>query len=472
MNQSMQRPTIILVGKTNVGKSSLFNRLSDKRISIAHKTPGATRDCLIREADFCGHKVLLVDSGGIEEGASDSHFQDLISQQVSDFVKYRASLILFVLSAKDGIGFADHEVAHMLMRSDKPVIPIINKVDHENSQEQAWDCLQFGFKDPIMVSAAQKTGLMEIKARVLKELGIDNIPMGDQDRAPLKLLTEPGDADSELLAQEPMVNICVVGKPNSGKSTFINALLNEKRVLVSDRPGTTVDAVDTELLYGGRQICLVDTAGIRRQRSIHEEVEKMAVARSLCAMDRAQVAVLMISAREGVSEQDQKVAGMIFEKKKPCIIAVNKWDGDLKKEGSKEKFLEDIRYELPFLSHVPVLFLSAKYGHKIFDVLERSLILADRSQSRINTSKLNRSLEKAQVRHPPPVVMGRRIKMYFATQVESAPPTFAISCSRPHDVHFSYKRYLINFFRDELSLGEMPIRLIFRKKSEQMKIVR
>lgn len=467
MNRLVAKPKVVLVGKTNVGKSTLFNRLSNKRISIAHATPGATRDCITREADFFGNPIIVADSGGLEREETNNPFQHLVSQRVADFVANKASVVLFVVSAKDGISAQDQSIAKMLRRSGKPVILVVNKVDHENNHMIAFDCLCFGFDEPLMVSAAQNLGLQPLKERILAELGLKP-KAGQTEAIPLTLLVDEEDDDDGDDAQvHGKINLCVVGKPNSGKSTFVNALLNEDRVMVSEIAGTTVDAVDTDLFYAGQEICLIDTAGIRRQRSIFEEVEKMAVARTLCAIDRSNVAIFMISAKDGISEQDQKIAGLIFEKKKACVIAVNKWDEDTKTEGSKEKFLDDLKFHLPFFSYAPVVFLSAKYGHYIFDAIDVALRLAPKFKKRINTSKLNRSLERAQVAHPPPIFMGRRLKMYFATQIDHSPPTFAISCSKPSGIHFSYKRFLTNFFRTDLDLEEIPIRLLFRKKSDQ-----
>lgn len=464
MNRLIAKPHVILVGKTNVGKSTLFNRLANKRLSIAHKTPGATRDCLTKEADFLGNPVVVADSGGIErEDTVDNPFQSLVSKRVIDFATNRASVILFMVSAKDGISAADHEIAEMLRKTSKPVILVINKVDDLSNEALAFDSMCFGYAEPVLVSAAQNQGVRELKARIVKELGL-TAKAGHQEEIPLTLIV---DDEEEVDPTSKKVNICVVGKPNSGKSTFVNALLNEDRVMVSDMPGTTVDAVDTALSYAGREICLVDTAGIRRQRSIYEEVEKMAVARTLCAMDRSHVAIMMISAQDGISEQDQKIAGIIFEKKKPCILAINKWDEETKADGSKDKFLSDLKFHLPFVAYAPVVFLSAKYGHQIFDAVDKALRLASGFETRINTSRLNRSLEKAQAQHPPPIFMGRRLKMYFATQIDHSPPTFAISCSKPQGFHFSYKRYLTNFFRNDLKLGEIPVRLVFKKKADK-----
>jgi GTP-binding protein len=465
MNLLKTKATIVLVGKTNVGKSTLFNRLSNKRISITHETPGATRDCVTREAYFYGHEVIVADSGGIEEDDGSNPFQTLVSERVYNFIEQKADIVLFVVSAKDGICVQDREIAQMVRRFAKPVIQVINKVDHENQSDGARDCMKFGFQDPVLVSAAQVTGLSDLRLRILQELDLK--PKTEEPEEPaLRLIdcdSEEEDNDEPDLSR---VCIAVVGKPNSGKSTFVNAILNEDRVMTSEIPGTTVDAIDTHLVYRNKDICLIDTAGIRRQRSISEEVEKMAVARSLCAIDRAQVVVMMISAQEGVSEQDKKVAGIIFEKKKACIIAINKWDEETKSDKNRDKFLDKLRFDLPFLNFAPVLFLSAKYGEKIFDILDRALHISPRYLKRINTSRLNRALEKAQLGHPAPVINGRRMKMYFATQTESAPPTFAISCSHPNDIHFSYKRYLMNFLRTELELDEIPLRLIFKKKSE------
>lgn len=467
MNPFEIKPKCILVGKTNVGKSTLFNCLSNKKISIAHSTPGATRDCIMRDAHFFGNDIVVVDSGGIEREDGRNPFQTLISKRVFDFIEDQASVVLFVVSAKDGITAADMEIASMLRKSSKMVIPVVNKVDHENNLVHAIDCLRFGFDEPVFVSAAQKQGLSELRLKVLEKLQLK--PLAASQNYHLSLVPEVEEEEEELFSGEFDPNnpkIAVVGKPNSGKSTFVNAILDEDRVMTSEMPGTTVDAIDTFFSYAGKEICLIDTAGIRRQRSISEEVEKMAVARSLCAVDRSNVAIMMINAQEGVSEQDKKIAGIIFEKKKACILAINKWDEDVSSETSKEKFIEGVKFHLPFLAYAPVVFLSAKYGYRVFDVIDCALKIAPRFNKRINTSKLNRALEKAVDAHPAPSVMGRPLKMYFAVQIDTAPPTFAISCSKPEEVNYSYKRYLTNYFRKNLDLDEVPIRLVFRKKSD------
>jgi GTP-binding protein len=461
MNFIKAKPHIVLVGKTNVGKSTLFNRLSNKRISIAHETPGATRDCITRDTDFFGHAVVVADSGGLEKEEEHRPFQRLIIERVMDYVATKASIVIFMVSAKDGISAQDEEIATMLRRSGKPVILVINKVDHENNHPQALDCMRFGLDSPLMVSAAQKLGLAELKCRILSELGLKPI-FTPESECHLELL----DLEESDNADLSKLNLAVVGKPNSGKSTFVNAILNEDRVMTSPIPGTTVDAVDTHFSYAGKDFCLIDTAGIRRQRSIDEEVEKMAVARTLCAVDRSDVTILMISAQEGISEQDQKIAGIIFEKKKACILVINKWDEEVEQERTRKKFMEDIEFQLPFFTYAPVVFISAKYKEHIFDAVDIVLRLAPRFKQRINTSKLNRSLERAVAAHPPPIVMGRRVKMFFVTQVGSAPPTFAISCSKPSEVQVSYQRYLMNFFRSDLDLAEVPIRLILKSKSD------
>jgi GTP-binding protein len=509
MSELFAIPNLVLVGKTNVGKSTLFNRLSNMRISIAHATPGATRDCVTRRTVILGNEITVADSGGIEHEHKDRPFQNLVSQRVADFVSQKAHAVLFVVSAKEGISAQDHEIADMLRRSGKPVILVVNKVDHDNNIINAFDCLRFGFSEPLMISAAQKTGLKELRERILVELELkpknlvnSETPLQliksenfrkkkedwdydekelDLDLSDYEFVTDNQDTqddnddydnynndESALYSPDAhKISLAVVGRPNAGKSTLVNTLLNEDRVMTSEQPGTTVDAIDTYFNYAGKEICLIDTAGIRRQRSINEEVEKMAVARALCAVDRSNVALLLINAHEGVTEQDKKIGGIIFEKKKACVIAVNKWDEELARNTTKDKFLSDLKFHLPFLAYAPVVFLSAKYGQRVFDVIDTALRIAPRFNKRINTSKLNRSLEKALESHPPPVVVGRRLRMYFATQIDTAPPTFAISCSKPQEVNYSYKRYLVNFFRSDLDLAEVPIRLVFRAKTAQ-----
>lgn len=465
MNRLVANPTVILVGKTNVGKSTLFNRLSSKRLNIAHKTPGATRDCIFSQVDFSGNVINLSDSGGIERKSENNPFQSLVSKRVLDTIEAKADVVLFLVSAKDGLTMQDLEICRMIRKLNKPTILVINKVDHENNEILTHDYAKLGFKDPIAISAAQNKGIAELKLKVLNKLNLKL--KKEYNETSLSLVgnfVDDGEGDFEK--NDGKIKFCVVGKPNAGKSTLVNAILNEDRIMVSSTPGTTVDAIDTEFHYKNQDICLIDTAGIRRQRSVDEEIEKMAIARTLCAIDRSQVAILLINGQEPVSEQDKKIAGIILEKKKACVIVVNKWDEEVRSESSKDKYLDDLRFQLPFLSFSPVVFISAKYGNKIFNSIDKALILASRFKTSINTSKVNRVLEKAVAQHQPPVFMGKRLKMNFATQIDHSPPTFVISCSKPNGVHFSYKRYLINFFRDGLGLGEIPIRIIFRNKSD------
>lgn len=454
-------PAVILVGRTNVGKSSLFNCLSDKNISIAHKTPGATRDCIARDTSILGHKIKIVDSGGLEKDDGKNPFQSLIEERVCNFILSKAQLVLMVVSAKDGLTQQDRDIAKIVRKFGKKTLLVVNKVDSEGLKLNALDFLGLGFKEQIFVSAAQKQGLQELREAIIDALELNS---GNEDLnliSSLQLLS----FDEEGKKESEPVNVSVIGKTNAGKSTFVNAILNDDVLMTSEVAGTTLDAVDTHLTYGGRKITLVDTAGIRRQKSVHEEIEKMAIARTLCAIDRSEVCVLMISAQDGITEQDQKIAGFIFDKKKAAIIAVNKWDEEVLDEKKQKEFLESIRFNLSFLSFAPVIFLSAKYGKKIFDVMDLAIRLSDRFKKKINTSKLNRSLEKAAESHPPPVYMGQRLKMYFINQVHNCPPTFSISCSKPEGFHFSYKRYLTNFFRQDLGLKETPIRLLFNRKN-------
>jgi GTP-binding protein len=468
MNLISLKPTVVLVGKTNVGKSSIFNCLSDKKFSIAHKTPGATRDFIIKDADFLGNQIQLVDSGGLKQSEilGGNPFQELISTRVESFIKEKANLVVFIISAKDLITYQDEEIAKMLRKISKRVLLVVNKVDDESHKLKLSNTMIRGFSEPVFVSAAQKKGLYDLRLNVLKCLDIEPIEHSSEEDVEDDDLEQ--NQEEEIITNDN-VNVAIVGRPNSGKSTFINAILNEDRVMTSEIAGTTVDAVDTYLSYNQKEIVLVDTAGIRRQKSISEELEKMAIARTLCAIDRASVSVLMISAIDGVTEQDKKIAGLIFEKKKAVIIAVNKWDEDILKDKTQDSFISDIKFHLAFLSFAPIMFLSAKYGKHIFYVLDLSIKISARFCRKINTSKLNRSLEKALAAKEPAVFMGQRIKMYFAVQTDIRPPTFSITCSKPEGLHFSYKRYLMNFFRKDLNLNDIPIRLLFKKKSGKQK---
>lgn len=460
MDNLIIKPNIILVGKPNVGKSTLFNRLAHMKISIAHKTKGATRDVISRAVNILGNDMVIYDSGGLENEDPNNPFNDLVTKRVKQFIEQKAHLVLFLVSAKDGITNQDKAIASNLRKIKIPVILVINKVDDEKNFLLASDCFSFGFSDCLSLSATQNKGLDELKNLIIKRLGLTSKSKEGQ----ISLVLE------DEFKNKP-VRIAIVGRCNTGKSTFVNAILNEDRLMTSSIAGTTLDAVDTTFFYGGKEIILIDTAGIRRQRGVFEEIEKMAIARSLCAMDRADITVLMINAQEGITEQDKKIAGMIFSKRKAVIIAINKWDETISKENTKENFIESIKFHLPFLSFSPILFLSAKYNKNIFDILEISLRLSPRIHSEINTSKLNRSLQRAQEAHPAPVENGKRIKFFFAKQVDKAPQTFTITSNMPHKVHFSYERYLSNFLRKDLKLEEIPIRLIFRKKSKNEELV-
>jgi GTP-binding protein len=453
----MAKPIVALVGRPNVGKSTLFNRLVGERLAVVAARPGTTRDRLVAEADWRGRTLDVVDTGGIDPtkpGAAEplsldsSEYIAQIRGQ-AEIAVAGADVVLLLVDVESGPIAADKEVADLLRRklrsaSSPPVLLVVNKCDNAARREGAVDFYELGLGDPIPISALHGTGTGDLLDRVVELLPPDAQGGDESDR----------------------VGIAIVGRPNVGKSSLLNRLLGEERVLVSPIPGTTRDAVDTHIDFSDVPITLIDTAGIRRRGRIEPGVEKYSVLRALKAMDRADVVLLLIDASQGVAAQDAHVAGMAIDKLKSVIVLVNKWDLIPAADADSEGFTAHIREALRFLDYVPVLFISALTGQGVHKVLPLALKVHEERLRRIPTSDVNRLLREAIERHAPPTRSGRRLKLFYASQVRSDPPTFVFHVNDPNLVHFTYERFLENQIRDRYGFLGTPLRLSFRARRE------
>ena len=415
----MSRPLVAIVGRPNVGKSMLFNRLVGQRLSIVEDTPGVTRDRLYAECEWCGRKFDIVDTGGIEP-TTDSEILLFMREQAQIAID-SATVIVLVTDLRTGVTAADHEVARMLQRAKKPVVLAVNKADSTGATDTGvYEFYSLGLGDPIPVSAVHGHGTGDLLDACVREFP-------DED-----------DEDEE----QDCIKVAVIGKPNVGKSSLINCILGEKRLIVSNMAGTTRDAVDTVFENEIGRYMLIDTAGIRRKSKVEERIEKFSVMRAQMAIERADVCIIMIDARDGVTEQDTKIAGLAHEAGKASIIVVNKWDLIDKETGTMEKMRKDIMRDLSFMSYAPILFISALTGQRTDRLFELINFVNDQSNMRITTGMLNSVLADAQARVQPPTDKGRRLKIYYMTQTGIKPPNFVIFCNSRELFHFSYQRYL------------------------------
>ena len=440
----MSRPLVAIVGRPNVGKSMLFNRLVGQRLSIVEDTPGVTRDRLYAECEWCGRKFDMVDTGGIEP-STDSEILLFMREQAQIAID-SATVIILVTDIRTGVTAADKDVANMLLRSRKPVVLAVNKADSTGVTDPAvYEFYSLGLGDPIPVSAVHGHGTGDLLDECLKYFPEDS---GEEE-------------------EDDCIKVAVIGKPNVGKSSLINHILGEKRVIVSNVAGTTRDAVDTlyENQYG--RYMFIDTAGIRRKSKVDERVEKFSVMRAQLAIERADVCIIMIDARDGVTEQDTKIAGLAHEAGKASIIVVNKWDLVERETGTMEKMRKDIMRDLSFMSYAPILFISALTGQRTERIFELINFVNDQSSMRITTGMLNNVLADAQARVQPPTDKGRRLKIYYMTQTGIKPPNFVIFCNSRELFHFSYQRYIENQIRAVFGLEGTPIRLVIRQKGDK-----
>ena len=440
----MARPLVAIVGRPNVGKSMLFNRLVGQRLSIVEDTPGVTRDRLYAECEWCGRTFDMVDTGGIEP-STDSEILLFMREQAQIAID-AATVIILVTDLRTGVTAADKDVANMLLRSKKPVVLAVNKADSTGATDPGvYEFYSLGLGDPIPVSAVHGHGT------------------GDLLDACVQYFPEADEVDEE----DERIKVAVIGKPNVGKSSLVNRILGEKRVIVSDMAGTTRDAVDSELDNEYGKYLFIDTAGIRRKSKVDERVEKFSVMRAQLAIERADVCLILIDARDGVTDQDTKIAGLAHEAGKASINVVNKWDLVEKETGTMEKMRKDIMRDLSFMSYAPILFISALTGQRTDRLFELINFVNDQSNMRISTGMLNNVLADAQARVQPPTDKGRRLKIYYMTQTGIKPPNFVIFCNSRELFHFSYQRYIENQIRAVFGLEGTPVRIVIRQKGDK-----
>ena len=440
----MSKPLVAIVGRPNVGKSMLFNRLVGQRLSIVEDTLGVTRDRLYAEAEWCGRKFNMVDTGGIEP-TTDSEILLFMREQAQIAIN-AANVIIFVTDIRTGVTAADKDVANMLLRSKKPVVLAVNKADSTGATDPAvYEFYSLGLGDPLPVSAIHGHGT------------------GDLLDECLKYFPDPDEEDEE----DDSIKVAVIGKPNVGKSSLVNRILGEKRVIVSNVAGTTRDAVDSSFENKYGKYVFIDTAGIRRKSRVDERVEKFSVMRAKLAIERADVCLILIDARDGVTEQDTKIAGLAHEAGKASIIVVNKWDLIDKETGTMEKMRKNIMRDLSFMNYAPILFISAMTGQRIERIFELINYVNDQSNMRISTGMLNNVLADAQARVQPPTDKGRRLKIYYMTQTGIKPPCFVIFCNSRELFHFSYQRYIENQIRAVFGLEGTPVRIVIRQKGDR-----
>lgn len=439
----MSKPIVAVVGRPNVGKSTFFNRIVGKRISIVEDTPGVTRDRIYAEAEWNGASFALIDTGGIEPSTADVILSQMREQ--AQIAMEMADVILFMVDGKEGLTASDREVANMLYRTGKEVVLAVNKLDKGTPPDDFYDFYELGLGEPIPISSANMLGLGDLLDAVLSKIN-------------------PADFEED---EEDVIKFCVIGKPNVGKSSLINSLLGENRVIVSDIAGTTRDSIDSPFEYEGQQFTLIDTAGIRRKSRVQEDIEKYSIIRAIAAIERSDVCALMIDASEGVTEQDKKIAGMAHEAGKGVIIIVNKWDLVEKETNTMKEYTKEIRKELIFLSYAPVLFISVQTGQRVNKIMELVIRVANQCAMRVPTGQLNTLISDAVLMNQPPSDKGKKLKIYYATQVGVKPPLFSFKINDRELMHFSYARYLENKIREGFGFEGTSIKFVFRGKGEE-----
>ncbi|MCM1082633.1 MAG: ribosome biogenesis GTPase Der [Clostridium sp.] len=440
----MSKPVVAIVGRPNVGKSTLFNALAGDRISIVQDTPGVTRDRIYADVSWLKYNFTIVDTGGIEPESRDIILKSMREQ--AEIAISTADVIMFITDVRQGLVDADGKVADMLRRSGKPVVLVVNKVDSfEKFMPDVYEFYNLGLGDPMPVSAASQLGIGDMLDEVVKHF--------------------EGNGEAETEDERP--RIAIIGKPNVGKSSIINKLIGEERVIVSDIAGTTRDAIDTAIQRNGTEYVFIDTAGLRRKNKIKEEIERYSIIRTVSAVERCNVAVLVIDAEEGITEQDTKIAGIAHERGKGMIIVVNKWDAIEKDDKTIYKFTEEIRQKLSYMPYAELLFVSAKTGQRLNKLFEMIDMVIENHSLRISTGVVNEIVTEAVALNQPPSDKGKRLRIYYVTQVSVKPPTFVVFVNDKELMHFSYTRYIENKIREAFGFRGTPLKFIIRERKEK-----
>lgn len=440
----MAKPLVAIVGRPNVGKSTFFNQMAGRRIAIVEDTPGVTRDRVYADCEWQNHRFTLIDTGGIDPHSDDPLLSQMRRQ--AEIAVETCDVILFFVDGRQGMTGDDETVADMLRKSGKPVMVVVNKIDNVRMMDQVYEFYRLGLGDPIGISSVNLLNLGDLLEEVCK-------------------LFEGETAQEE---EDTAIRIAVVGKPNVGKSSLVNRILGQERVMVSDIAGTTRDAIDTRFRDGADEFVIIDTAGIRRKRAIaYQSLERFSVVRALGAIDRCDVALVLVDALEGVSEQDSKIAGYVHDQGKAAVIVVNKWDALNKQTGTLEAYEREVRAQLKFMDYAPMLFISAKTGQRAQRVLEAVRFVYAEATRRVSTGVLNDIMADAQAALQPPATSGRRLKIYYATQQAVKPPTFVLFVNDMTLMHFSYERYLENQFRKAFGFAGTPLRFVLRERSKK-----
>lgn len=437
------KPIVAIVGRPNVGKSTLFNRLAGQRLSIVDDTPGVTRDRLYVDVEWLNHQFTIIDTGGIEPNTDDIILSQM--RQQAEIAMQTANVIMFIVDVKQGLTDSDMHVANMLRKTRKPVVLVVNKVD--NMKQENFDVYEFynlGLGEPIPISAGQALGLGDMLDEVVKYFP-DDIENNKDDDA---------------------IKVAIIGKPNAGKSSLINRIIGEDRLIVSDIAGTTRDAVDTPITIDNQKFIFIDTAGMRRKSKVEDGIERYSIIRAVSAVERCDVAVLLIDASEGITDQDTKIAGIAHERGKAAIIAVNKWDKINKDDKTMNKFIKDIETELKYMPYAPMLFISALTGQRVNRLFEMIKMVSENHALRISTGLLNDVIIEATAMNQPPSDKGKQLKIYYVTQVSVKPPTFIIFVNDKQLMHFSYQRYLENQLREAFGFKGTPLHFIIRERTK------
>lgn len=439
----MSKPIVAVVGRPNVGKSTLFNRLAGKRISIVEDTPGVTRDRIYCQVEWLKYKFSLIDTGGIEPSS-----EEIIPKQMkrqAELAIETADVIMFMVDGKEGLTPSDYEVGEMLRMSNKPIVLVVNKIDNPAMENNKYEFYNLGLGEPIAISASAGLGI------------------GDMLDVVTGYFKESDEEDEE----QDAIKVAIIGKPNVGKSSLLNRLTGEERSIVSDIPGTTRDAIDSFVQIGEDKFIFIDTAGIRRKSKVKDDVERYSVIRTLTSIEKSDVCLVMLDGDELISDQDEKIAGYAHEEGKAIVIVVNKWDKVEKDDKTMNEYVKKIRTSLSFMSYAPVVFISAKTGQRINKMIEAIKSVYEQYTIRIKTGVLNEVINEAVMMKQPPIEKGKLLKIYYATQVAIKPPTFAVFVNYTNIIHFSYARYLENQLRQHFGLEGTPIKLLYRPKNEE-----